>query len=830
MSNLVGLPLDPYVQRQIKLRQQILGNNRVIEDNIGYNVALNNNKNAWVRLASSVNVNPTSTPFGENFAGSKLAENFLLIGGVTSMYNLSGGFQGGISTTSDLKESSQFPYGLGSVANYGFTPIPGLENAKIRHLNRGAIRKFDIKLKANDKDQFELLESLYLKLGYYMLLEWGHTSYTISNQGSPTFVEKAEFSSLPLSKFFTPGFIDSDIETAIDTERRKREGNYDAALFKINNYSWNFNPGESSYEITINGISKGGLIDSLTIGSPKIFDDKPTFLQDYTIINPDAETKKLILEELGATFSSDDDILKIYKSTIVSKLANGEYNLLQSAGAIKTINPSSLTSPTSLDLKSAFEAEDDNNVITILDQNKSLLNKILFSYHLALKQTDWKQIDEKDRYKQTTIRENLLGSIDLSNLKEAVSIKFDNPQKEENASEYNYITLGTLMTIIKDNVLSTQETLKLKISSEYEDNLIFTHWFQHSTDPRVCLIPFQNNEVKEGGKTLLSNILGEGFRVKDEPYQGRLMAIHVNIEYITSTLASSKNEEGEINLYSFLEKLMYGIQDALGSINNFIISYDEINGLNIKDDTVIPGVVDEEQPHTPLRLYGIRPGIEGSFVRNISTQSQISGKLATQIAIGSTASGTDPNPSTAVLSRWNEGYVDRLQLEERKRLPSTIQDPSQISELRQEINSKNKKQFKFIEESYENFKYLGDSTYGTAATNLKSLIEYDLGVKTINGNIAGKGIIPIDLTLETDGLSGIILFQKLVVTDEILPSSYINKIDFIIQALDHTIDNTWTTTINTLSVPRKQDLSRNQDSADFSIIDTQKLEEALKNS
>ncbi len=843
MPNLVGLPLDQYVQNQIDLRQKIKGNNPIIEQNIGYNVLLNNNKNAWVRLASSVNTNPDSYPYGKDFAKSKLAENFVLVGGVTSLNKINSAFfgsqndmlfpefpKGGLSTSSNFKDSSQFSYGLGSALNYGFTPIPGLESAKIRHLNRGAIRKFEIKLKANDKDQFELLEALYLKLGYYMLLEWGHVSYAISNNNTPEYVQQANFSTLPLTQFFTPGYIDSDIETSIDTERRIREGNYDGALFKIDNFSWNFNPNEASYDISLSGVSKGGLIDSLTIGSPRVFGNKPTLLQDYTIINPDSDnTKKSILEKLNATHSQDDNISSLYTKIVASLLANGEYKKLREAGAIQTTDPNAVSSPSTLDLKKAFENEDDNNVTTILDQNKSLLNKILFSYHLALKNTEWKQINDKDRYKQAKIREKLLDSIDLSALKEAVSIKFDNSENEENASEYNYITLGTLMTILRDNVLSTLETLKLKISANYEDNLMFTHWFQHSTDPRVCLIPFQDNENKEGGKTLLENILGNSFRVENEPYQGRLMAIHVNIEYITNTIQKSVNDEGEINLYSFLEKLLYGIQEALGGINNFLVSYDEINGLNIKDDTVIPGAVKNIDNPTFLRLYGLQPGIEGSFVRNISTQSQITSKLATQIAIGATASGTDINPSTAILSRWNEGYVDRLQLEERKRLPENPQDPSEVNSLREEMNKTNKLQFEFIRESYENFKFLGSKSYNTATTNLRSLINYDLGVKTINGNIAGKGVIPIDLTLEIDGMSGIILYQKLNVTDEILPSSYIDKIDFIVKNLDHTIDTTWTTTIGTLSTPKKEDTTLNKDAADFSIVDLKKLENALKN-
>ena len=87
----------------------------------------------------------------------------------------------------------------------------------------------------------------------------------------------------------------------------------------------------------------------------------------------------------------------------------------------------------------------------------------------------------------------------------------------------------------------------------------------------------------------------------------------------------------------------------------------------------------------------------------------------------------------------------------------------------------------------------------------------------------GKGFIPIDLSLELEGMSGMLLFQKLKVDNLILPYPYINKIDFIIQAMDHTIQNNeWTTTLSTLSVPKRKNLRNNNSNEDtiFSRLQT----------
>ena len=186
------------------------------------------------------------------------------------------------------------------------------------------------------------------------------------------------------------------------------------------------------------------------------------------------------------------------------------------------------------------------------------------------------------------------------------------------------------------------------------------------------------------------------------------------------------------------------------NINRFTITYDNDNGINIKDDTIIPGVNDSDPDPlpTPLRLYGTLPNIEGSFVKNVSAQSKITGKMATQIAIGSTASGNSINSSTSLLARWNDGLVDRLQFSEASTKNTTEAEPN---ELLEEVNKQYETQLEFLKESYENFKYLGSPSYTSAQTTLKNLLDYDLAVKTINGNIAGKGFIPIDLTLEMDG-------------------------------------------------------------------------------
>ena len=77
------------------------------------------------------------------------------------------------------------------------------------HDHRGAIRKFQIKIEAQNKDQMALIEALYLRLGYYMLLEWGHTNYAVDEN---TYETQPVFNTPAFLDFFEPGKKDIDVE------------------------------------------------------------------------------------------------------------------------------------------------------------------------------------------------------------------------------------------------------------------------------------------------------------------------------------------------------------------------------------------------------------------------------------------------------------------------------------------------------------------------------------------------------------------------------------------------------------------------------------------
>jgi len=810
MGNLVGAPLDQWVQKQIKVRQEVIGDNpnTIVDSN--KRILHNHNKTSWVRMASSVDVNKdglnSETIHGTSL-GSNFAKNFVLFGGINFTPSLT---KGGVIKEQTEQDyallASQYSYGLGE-PNRGYQPIFGLDSVKIRHLNRGAIRKYNISLKAHNKLQFEIIESLYLRLGYYMLLEWGHTVYIDGNKELQTSPEK---NTDAFNDFFENGKTDNDIVDSIKLNRKKTGGNYDGALFLVSNYSWNLED-DGSYNITIEGISKGGLLGSLLLNSSSTKDSN---FFNYTFPNITNDKRKEILKELKYTDTDPDNEQKIeikYQKALGSFLSRGKYEELINAGAIVE---SSTNSQSKTQQKVIFENDTDDNQTVFLDQKRTKLNEKLFSFNQYLENGEWQN-------------ENGLSYKVLKDQK-LLRLKLKNPNNNKNAFYYDYIQLGKLLEIIKQEYFSNSDSDNPSYEIDFldEDNGMFTHWFQHSTDPKVCLIPFEYYDTLENTtKTSpsLNNILSQfdgSFRDKNNPYRGNLMNIFVNLEFIASTLKKSTlPETGEIPFYNFLDEIMYSIQTSLGNLNSFYITYTEDSdsnpSLKIIDDTVIPET-NESNNDQHLRLFGVQPGIEGSFVRNISTQSKITDKLVTQITIGSTSTGV--NSSTSLLARWNEGLEDRIK-KSSSNLNNSNQD--QNNEILERIKNTYDNILIFLKDVYEN--HNNPTSVTTAQSNLKLLLEYDLGIKTLNGSIAGKGFIPIDLSLELEGMSGMLLFQKLKVDNLILPYSYINKIDFIIQAMDHTIQNNeWTTTLSTLSVPKRKNLRNNNSNEDtiFSRLQT----------
>ena len=312
MDNVIGQPFDDYVDKQIGVRQISLSKHQKSADDL----VVFNSSTPWIRLSSSVlvegsRIKTLATNLGlseEKIEGPELAKNLVLFAGTSDGSNLSnrkGGVGYGL-------ESS---YGFLSDREQGYRSMPGITNISATYKNNGTLKQAQVNLKCFTRKQFEAIEAIYLRLGYTMLLEWGHSIYfdnkgikqNMSSLNIPNILFKQKELTLP-TKIVGPeefGSITLDLKTfkindfvkldknaqkslatslgktvgelestltdpgyatklriALGENKKKTGGNYDAMLAKVQNFSWSLND-DLSYNITLDLISVGDIIDSL---------------------------------------------------------------------------------------------------------------------------------------------------------------------------------------------------------------------------------------------------------------------------------------------------------------------------------------------------------------------------------------------------------------------------------------------------------------------------------------------------------------------------------------------------------------------------------------
>jgi hypothetical protein len=269
-SNIVGEGFDDYVVGQIKKRQDILGKPRKDSRDLIWE----NSRTGFVKLISSANIRDLNS-FDSKFAtSSQLAERFVLFNGTvdeisTRLPGIETLQRGGIDPKGFATNTGA--YGLGGT-QWGFNPMPGITSANIKSEARGSLRTATITVKANNRDQFELINTLYLRLGYLMLLEWGHNCY-YKNDG--TFIDDTNVSLA--DPFITAAYSYNGFLEQIKLRRKETDGNYDALVCKVINFNWTFNK-DGSYDITIILRSIGDVIESLksNILTPTVTVEAPT--------------------------------------------------------------------------------------------------------------------------------------------------------------------------------------------------------------------------------------------------------------------------------------------------------------------------------------------------------------------------------------------------------------------------------------------------------------------------------------------------------------------------------------------------------------------------
>ena len=425
MGNLIGEPFEPYVNSQIDARQQIYGkkSNRTSEE-----IAYLNSNNGWVKLASGVEINDqrlsllkakNNQMLNSISTGKQLAMEYVLFNSITS-YSESTDKDGNKKYSQNqyqgVGKGGRVAYGVDGT-DFGYSPMPGLIDVDIKDLNRGSIKKATLSIKVFNRNQLEVIDCLYMRLGYTVLLEWGHSKYWDDVQKQLI----NQPASLIDTAFFNDQFNDSDYTKfipLIEEHRKKTRGNYDAMFGTVSNFSWTFEP-DGSYNCKIEIISLGDIVESLGISvstgegtneklgklklqSTQFIKNEANLNQFYAILYPGLE------EALQTFYNSVQLDLKKGNIDIVNRIYNSRFRTLgEVLPPLPTIGFNYLFQENPLDL-----TEENKELVNKKQKNidkffgkvkegtnfQSRIWKILGTYYIKAIQTYFKNLQEKKKY------------------------------------------------------------------------------------------------------------------------------------------------------------------------------------------------------------------------------------------------------------------------------------------------------------------------------------------------------------------------------------------------------------------------------------------------
>jgi hypothetical protein len=832
MSKIVGEEIPSYVAQQINERQAAQGKtkNRTDQDMLYLNA-----RTSWIKLASGVNKD----------GSSNLAQSNILFNGVS--------LGGGDDNALEQKQSFRSKYNYGptkynyGVSEYGYQPMPGIVSADIRCMNRGSIKRATVQIKAFTPEQFNTLDELYLRIGYTMFLEWGHSIY-LKNDGS---LEKMGYTLIEADKGF---FATNDYYQMLDKieyYRQGKFGNYDGLICKVVNFSWHIAQ-DGSYDITLELISVGDVVESLktNISPNKELADGI----DRSITQPLPTTPEI---DYNSKISPTSNIISAY--LYFQKLLNDNrvnwsqdkiFAHITESGQKLQLGHFVKISPTGL--PTSFK---EGKGSTGVETAGPFLGKPAAEKYVTSNLTGYKETSDvlpgPKQYKiYSTTETPTAGStndklsnsgvyyVDYNSNDEPETIKFggisqgtrnvffidyQNRAKNDTTTGF-YMRFGHLLNFLDEYVVPKNTNNKKIVKINYGISKMFRHQYQYSADPRVCLvdIPYDGNNKPSGEKVRTKIFLvkenKENFdknvcqwKIDGKGWAANSMNIYIHHSQISKSLEANLDDKGNLSLFNFLKDLCNALNVALCGVNNLEPVIDEqTNSLHIVDSSFQS---DGDGYEYGLELYGYNNDYKSSnFVRSFNLKTEITPEFATMASIGATAAGYVKGTENTMFSRFNKGLTDRFQEEWHAPTSST---PKEAKEDVRDMYVG-----RIWVEFWKAFGYIvkdgkismDDDVINrniSVMTEFFKYVQANLKAKTDDKYASTQnGFIPISLGVTMDGISGIKIYNSLHVSTRFLPKKYPDNLVFIIKGVNHKLSNSdWETTLETVVVSKVNKLT-----------------------
>jgi len=767
--------------------------------------------------------------------GGTLAQNFILQGGVLSDFsrNIKGERspkrfttpRGGFPRPGQKTNFSYGDFALGSDATsdgYGIVPMPGIVDANIRTKSAyGSLKEAKVNFVCHNQRQLEVLEMLYMRPGYAVLLEWGWSPY-VGNDGRLVNEFKTVEDDISSDVLFSTKVTQQKVFNSINRLKESSSGNYDGMLGFIKNFGYKARP-DGGFDCFTELIGMGEVLDSLKVSNTnKILNLDPN--------NPDYSYNGLTGLIKGLSILTDPD-----SQTQSTKSAIYKQNFGSFWGPLaEFVSKYVLGTPYDAVIEAlakVYIRSIQGNVEDILLTTLGLKDSSeLENYIIKAGSIDELSVGEITLW--TFSIQNQLGFIRWDALCALLNFQFIPKDPTEDAAIF--ISPDRITT--KNRKIYIEPLLYVPYNSD--DGLI-----DISCDPNICILPNQldynkgntSSKVKTAlgttpqvnrwsplsslGPLLGSNgirdivynsIIGEKSITDEKTNWGenlldfndshrRIGNIFININMLYE-IALNNKDNLNYTLGQFVKDIWEKINQACPNHNFQIIDNSNSPIINVID----LGVSNSDIPLDDL--YEITPLSNENTLRDFSFESQVPSSLSSTIAIQAQNPRSIENIEDVTFIAFNRSIKNRLIHDDTTSTVDTIEELSQItgnplssvklSELWLSISEYINSFWEYLKQRPQDSKIEVKNISGNIK-RYQALIEA-LKIKN-EENTSSTAVIPLSFDATLDGISGIVIGNVFKIKQDRLPKTYKKaNVGFIVFGEDQKITpgQDWTTTIN----------------------------------
>ena len=342
-----------------------------------------------------------------------------------------------------------------------------------------------------------------------------------------------------------------------------------------------------------------------------------------------------------------------------------------------------------------------------------------------------------------------------------------------------------------------------------------TYKFHTSSDPGVCMLMTEGSKNWSHDESIVAELQSEKEGSTDE-----ILNIYVNVNLLEGAMANLlTKEKSDRNLLNLMNPIFAEINSALGEINDIGLQYEEEEFTYYIVDRKVQVQTEDV---SIINITGLK-----STVSQFNFTTKLSPAITTMCAISAQAGATDVGLEAGALLRWNEGLEDRIITKKSMKpdepafppvpttfpltgivssgTPATPPTPEQQRDVQQKDRRKTINDA--LSQVYNSKQYdseaiaVARTQYGQYSTNYVQFYAED---KANVGNAGPAGIIPFQVGIEMDGISGMKIGQAFRINEGIMPAKYDGVVGFIVTGIDHSITgNRWVTNLKAQTIVLK---------------------------